>query len=616
MTKKMSKAALLFFAGAMALTSCNRETDLYNPYATMEDYSNNWNDKFGNVDENQDWNMSEKVTATFNLSEITNDECSVNIYSKSPLKEGCILLASTTVKGNGSISFDMAESEGLVYVKIDNAHGNIISGYYDVVERTITVGKPATRATGDCNTTQGDILAIEHDPYQDPNDPSIWLNKKTEFIQLNNVTTSAGETWMVSDVRDIVGGVFAEGANNVEKWTGVLEDNVIYTMAEDGGITLDLNYRNTSGNNKFGYFYYTGELPDIATVNKYILIDKPCDGNNSYVQFSEYKVEDVYDNIYDTDGNWIAWDKVGIKETYGNWTSFNGQQYNVLSMTDKTLVKGTKFELAYFGADGKGTASYTFPKGTKVAFFVIQDNGYAGNNKIYYSIADLNKDGVFASTYNYGGTTFLGFEDFSDKDLNDILFFASGNFEKPEEIGPDPVEPEQGESWIVACEDLGSTDDYDFNDIVFSVSHVGGSKTATVTPLAAGGTIPAYIYYDSKNLGEIHQLIKDGANTSEMLNTTSKGSAGKPFTVDVPEDFTMSEGMGGFSIMVQSDNAITITSPALGTAPQMICMPGSWAWPKERVGIEVAYPSFSNWSQNSQSNLDWYKSPVSEYIVK
>lgn len=178
MTKKMGKAALLFFAGAMALTSCNRETDLYNPYATMEDYSNNWNDKFGNVDENQDWNMAEKVTATFNLSEITNDECSVNIYSKSPLKEGCILLASTTVKGNGSISFDMAESEGLVYVKIDNAHGNIISGYYDVVERTITVGKPATRATGDCNTTQGDILAIEHDPYQDPNDPSIWLNRK------------------------------------------------------------------------------------------------------------------------------------------------------------------------------------------------------------------------------------------------------------------------------------------------------------------------------------------------------------------------------------------------------------------------------------------------------
>ena len=37
-----------------------------------------------------------------------------------------------------------------------------------------------------------------------------------------------------------------ERANNVEKWTGVLEDNVIYTMAEDGGITLDLNYRNTA----------------------------------------------------------------------------------------------------------------------------------------------------------------------------------------------------------------------------------------------------------------------------------------------------------------------------------------------------------------------------------
>lgn len=616
MTKKMSKAALLFFAGAMALTSCNRETDLYNPYATMEDYSNNWNDKFGNVDENQDWNMAEKVTATFNLSEITNDECSVNIYSKNPLKEGCILLASTTVKGNGSISFDMAESEGLVYVKIDNAHGNIISGYYDVVERTITVGKPATRATGDCNTTQGDILAIEHDPYQDPNDPSIWLNKKTEFIQLNNVTRSAGETWIVSDVRDIVGGVFAEGANNVEKWAGVLEDNVVYTMAEDGGITLDLNYRRTSGNNKFGYFYYTGELPsDLNSVKKYILMENPSEAR--LVQYAPAWQDEIWSERY-TDENNVYHDAefLGYKTVYGDWQDLNAYTDILNNVSDETKVQGTKFELVYFGENGDEAGTYTFPKGTKVAFFVIQDNGYAGNNRIYYSIADLNKDGVFASTYNYGGTTFLGFEDYADKDLNDILFFASGNFEKPEEIGPDPVEPEQGESWIVACEDLGSTDDYDFNDIVFSVSHVGGSKTATVTPLAAGGTIPAYIYYDSKNLGEIHQLIKDGANTSEMLNTTSKGSAGKPFTVDVPEDFTMSEGMGGFSIMVQSDNAITITSPALGTAPQMICMPGSWAWPKERVGIEVAYPSFSNWSQNSQSNLDWYKSPVSEYIVK
>ena len=78
----------------------------------------------------------------------------------------------------------------------------------------------------------------------------------------------------------------------------------------------------------------------------------------------------------------------------------------------------------------------------------------------------------------------------------------------------------------------------------------------------------------------------------------------------------MSEGMGGFSIMVQSDNAITITSPTNGTSPQMICMPGTWAWPKERVGIEIAYPSFGKWSQNSQEYTDWYKSPNADYIVE
>lgn len=614
MLKKLIRNALLLLAGGLIISSCSKETDLYNPNASLEEYSKNWNEKFGNIDPNQDWNMAEKVVATINLSETTNDECKVNIYSKNPLKEGCVLLASTAVKGNGKISFDMTDANGLVYVKVDNAFGTIISGYYNVIDRAITIGKTATRATGECKTTQGDIFVIEHDPYQDEN--WQWLNKKTEFIQLNNVASSTGDAWMVSDVKDIVGGLFAEGENNVEKWSGKLDNDAVYTMAEDGGITLDLNYRNTSGNNKFGYFYFTGDMPDIATVNKYILIDKPCDGNNSYVQFSEYRTEDVYDNVFDENGNYLGWQQVGTKEIYGNWTSFNGQQYNVFGMTDKTLVKGTKFELAYFGEDGKQEASYTFPKGTKIAFFVIQDNGWAGNNKIYYSISELNTDGVFAATYNYGGATFLGFEDFSDKDLNDILFFVSGNFEKPNEFGPEPVEPEQGEAWIIACEDLGSTDDYDFNDIVFSVSHVGGSTTATITPLAAGGTIPAYIYYNSENKGEIHQLIKDGANTSEMMNTTSKGNPGNSFNVTVPADFTMSENMGGFSIMIQGNNAITITSPTNGTSPQMICMPSTWAWPKERVGIEIAYPSFSKWSQNSQEYTDWYKSPNADYIVK
>ena len=202
MLKKLIKNALLLLAGGLIICSCSKETDLYNPNASLEEYSKNWNEKFGNIDPNQDWNMAEKVVATINLSETTNDECKVNIYSKNPLKEGCVLLASTAVKGNGKISFDMTDANGLVYVKVDNAFGTIISGYYDVIDRAITIGKTATRATGECKTTQGDIFVIEHDPYQDEN--WQWLNKKTEFIQLNNVASSTGDAWMVSDVKDIV----------------------------------------------------------------------------------------------------------------------------------------------------------------------------------------------------------------------------------------------------------------------------------------------------------------------------------------------------------------------------------------------------------------------------
>ena len=44
---------------------------------------------------------------------------------------------------------------------------------------------------------------------------------------------------------------------------------------------------------------------------------------------------------------------------------------------------------------------------------------------------------------------------------------------------------------------MGKDRDYDFNDIVFSVSFISGQKTATITPLAAGGVLPAKLYVDN-----------------------------------------------------------------------------------------------------------------------
>ena len=171
------------------------------------------------------------------------------------------------------------------------------------------------------------------------------------------------------------------------------------------------------------------------------------------------------------------------------------------------------------------------------------------------------------------------------------------------------------QAWTVACEDLGSTDDYDFNDVVFQVKHVAGSTTATVIPLAAGGMFASHIQYLSTDLGEIHKLINPKASTTTMLNTTTYTPAAQTVCVSVPEDFSMASGMGGFSIRVSGrGTTVTIAGPATGTVPQMICVPGDWVWPMERQSIEQAYPNFINWSQNAQ-NYEWYKNVVTDKVV-
>ena len=214
----------------------------------------------------------------------------------------------------------------------------------------------------------------------------------------------------------------------------------------------------------------------------------------------------------------------------------------------------------------------------------------------------------------------LGVEDEGgDDDMNDILFFIKGNVKDDDipEIGEDPEE----NSWIIACEDLGDTDDYDFNDVVFKVSHVSGQTTATVTPLAAGGTLETFIIHNNSYLGETHQLLgaKQSASGSyPMINTSKNTATGTPKEVTVAEDFTITKNMGGFGILVKGkngdSNATLITAPTAGTAPQMFCVPATWAWPTERTKIQDAYPDFAKWSADS-NNIEWYNNSVADKVV-
>jgi hypothetical protein len=221
----------------------------------------------------------------------------------------------------------------------------------------------------------------------------------------------------------------------------------------------------------------------------------------------------------------------------------------------------------------------------------------------------LNADGDTHAAYFESGNMehnykYLCFEDFdsrmniqgtqSDRDFNDLVFV----------FDPAPIiVTNVSRPWVLALEDLGTTDDYDFNDAVIGIEHIAGKTTAKVTPLAVGATLPIYLMYNGDQVSkELHSYWNAEATTDgkyPMINTSGayKESTGA-FTIDVDQNFSLLEFTenqnGGLSFKVGNET-VNATPPNVGIAPQVICVPWTWDWPRERTRIDSAYPKFTNW---------------------
>jgi hypothetical protein len=264
----------------------------------------------------------------------------------------------------------------------------------------------------------------------------------------------------------------------------------------------------------------------------------------------------------------------------------------------------------------------TFPAGTSEFGFYVKI--YRPSDKVneiakYYSNPALNvvpnTETPSFSSFAYlevgegeDAKTYLTIEDnnHGDLDYNDFIFVMEG---KQEHIIKNPVE------YIYAVEDLGGTGDFDFNDVVFSVSHVSGQPHANVKLLAAGGTLPAYICFKNSSYGEVHEMFK--VETTEMVNTASGTTKANmkqasPFVVQVPTNWShaaFNTVGNGFNVKVQNDGNVTIATPGSDFAPQILILTKDWLWPTERTRINTAYPQFGEWGEN-YTKTDWVKTNV------
>lgn len=231
-----------------------------------------------------------------------------------------------------------------------------------------------------------------------------------------------------------------------------------------------------------------------------------------------------------------------------------------------------------------------------------------------------------------------------DFDMQDFVFIID-NFNPDSDTPIEIIDQEKPKpiKWLIACEDLGGTDDFDFNDVVFEVEHVAGSGKATITPLAAGGTLSTYLMRNGSKVDEREWHSLFGAGPQQMVNTSSNSGPAEPFTIDVEEDFSITsptevydqnnndaymKSMGGFYLMIEDGDGRIVTPPVLkenAEAPQMILIyqpeGNPWRWPKERIGIHSAYgDGFMRWMETNIFDASvedgfWSATPANENYV-
>lgn len=724
MRKLLLLCALITASGTFFLSSCSKDSNLYDPNQKVNEYNNSWNQQFGAIDPTQNWNVATTVSATAACPTIAG-ESEMRIYSDAPLEDESNLMAVTKLtNGAGSITFDAKKAANHVFVSIKNSEGLFkIYNYYAIVNGTvnitpsdyITPTRSGFTRAANCPVTKGETKTMDlqyeslvkefivfqgwnkktfeewvqfylanlkpegltEDTNWGPFTTESIVSKNTDgsinnkVLDFSHVALKSDAQW-VGTVKNIkltlLNGVAQEEA--VPCWTvgqgyklfgpGTFfmeqqkyyssEKRNLYTngdedlkkvekgfsiVTEGGEIKMPVVYGSTDISDRLGYVYYK-DGQDPLTQPHYILINDARPQSNIY--FNSWQGDAV--------GNMAL----------SNWSQ---AQESLSGIPKDTKIYGTSYKLAFFGENHDQEATYDFPAGYHIVFFIAPYRSYTNdysnhsgsynvgeynyslpelNKRIYaYHVSNIHTDGntdsptydptrgaIKAAAWTFNGQTFLGFEDGGhDEDLNDIVFWVQGQYKTPEPPitvpDPDPLPEPQSESWIIACEDLGNTDDIDFNDVVFSVSHTAGETTAKVTPLAAGGVLPSNIYHGGNNLGEIHNLI-NGAQPNangqySMLNTGSKGTPGSAITINVPADYSVTNH--GFTVKVKDQNeSIVLESAEIGTAPQMLVLPGEWAWPTERTSIGTAFPMFVNWSKAANTAIDWYKSPVEGKVVK
>lgn len=558
--------------------------------SSCSDYDNGYDDKtlaykesfieaFGTIDPNHTWNMAQSCTVdvTINLPGVFT----VKVWTADPRMKGTnsyLLGKYENVQGGSTQSFqcDIPSTVETAYVGAIDEDGNRFVVSADVKNGKVkaTIGAEGSRLV--VGATSG----------------TIKVSKATDKLELK-----------------------AEEVLHPTERLPEYDNNT-------GKVTQNFEYYSQGPFTIYPIYTITGNTGNDAACGErigiYIVDEKGDKGETQWVWQPRNNGSYDWIEAYKVYNGWSDWSG-GIDPR----TFFEHLQANKVFMDNCTRIRtegitidipvGTRFG---FAIDAAGGGPY------------YSNSEYNGDHGSPYN-GSATTDGIndtYAATFIYDDMLYLAFEDWAyssaghDNDFNDVVFRFKDDITRPliidKDVDDNPMQ------YIVACEDLGGSFDWDFNDVVYAIEHVSGQTTARIKLLAAGGTLPVHITYDNKDIDfnaptggtctDLHQAFgveQDVAVNVGIYQTDAVYS--HPFTVD-GNAFSVSTDARKFKIHVSykdGKEGANIGVPShSGMEPQAFLVADpNWQWTNEFQPITSKYPDFSEWVKNLE-NKEWCSS--------
>lgn len=660
-----------------AFTSCNKNENLFDPYAKGEaakaDYKKNFSEIVGEINPNQDWKLLGDMTAEVSVNLGIAQVYTVGIYNDNPTtnKEASLLgIAENVAEGaTVTIKFTGELAKTTYYIGVFNEKGRGVYQTAQAVNNKIVANiggssnarTRASESTSSYGKSAADylnsLINAEMSQYTEVHN-SDFPYGNNEY-QMNGYYTDpttyqyvprfgdayhfripAGET--ITACKGVNGYdatttidkyvVYVEGEWHIDNTTTL---NSVTVVVANGGkvVSNGANMTNTSR-------FVVEKGGSITGTDLLVANGSRCYNAGTIELTGELNINgcDFY-NCGTVDVNLLRNTSTGIVTNFGSITS--GTNAGAADTYNCTVINAcylhytgdagvgllTLLDNSRIDVDGQAEFSGTVTMGeysmVNAGSLYLTNTVFAGPSS-NYSIVKTNKILVGrAGDLTQSGNSWFDWdvnEIYNKENVKQTLAMEDGkngirsgvaaNITKftseatsPFSIDPSectgagynktpdtPVVISENPQWCsIAFEDLGSTFDLDFNDIVVYVAYFAKSQKTTAQIVCAGGTLPVDLMYN----GEVIDSKSGGINHNYN---------GKVCPITTPCDVTK------FQIKVVDGESSTIVDSytVQGSAPQALVIPNRWQWPGELQNITEVYPTFAGWV-SSNGALNWYE---------